>query len=246
MRSVSLPIRRTLLCLLASLPVIVAARPASVPEPEMARYRLGLLWRGPQWTPERTPRTDSIQVAHLANIGRMAEEGVLVGAGPFSGRGDLRGLFFFRADTTFDLASLVERDPAISSGRLRLELLTLNAPRGIGDGYHRRKAQGHADSMIAVTWVFLHRGPKWTSNVTPSVEKVLRRHREYTERLRREGELPFAGGIEGFGDLRGVFVFAGDSATARGLLDRDPAIEAGRFRAEIHSWWNAAGTLPGL
>lgn len=226
--------------------LLIPTDPGAQSEPEQARYRLGLLWRGPQWTAEQTPRTDSIQVWHLANINRMFEEGVLLGAGPFGSRTDLRGLFFFRADTSYDLAALVARDSAISSGRLRLELLSLLAPRGISEGFRRRRAQGLPDSMIVVTWVFLRRGPNWTANVTPAVEKLLRRHRDYTARLRDRGALPFAGGIEGTGDLRGVFVFAGDSAEARRLTDLDPAIRAGRFRAEIHPWWNAAGTLPGL
>lgn len=248
MRSVSIRTCFTRLVLLGLLLTVVAAKRerAPEPEPEPTRYQLGLLWRGPQWTPERTPRTDSIQVGHLANITRLFDEGLLVAAGPFGSQTDLRGLFFFRADTVFDLAAEVAKDPAIASGRLRLEWLTLLAPRGVGEQYRRRRARGLPDSMVVVTWVFLRRGPNWTSNVTPAVEKVLRRHRDYTARLREQGALPFAGGIEGMGDLRGVFVFAGDSAEARRLLDRDPAIEAGRFRAEIHPWWNALGTLPGV
>ena len=234
--------------LIASLlaPLLVAARPAAAPEPVPARYQLGLLWRGPAWTPERSPRTDSIQVEHLANIGRMFEEGVLVGAGPFGSATDLRGVFFFRADTTFDLGALVARDPAISSGRLRLELMPLVAPRGIGEGYRAAKAAGRRDSMIVVTWVFLRRGPNWTSNATPQVRKVLEKHRDYTARLRSEGRLPFMAGIEGTGDLRGVFVFRGDTSEARRLTDLDPAFRSGRFRAEIHPWWTALGTLPGF
>ena len=227
-------------------PLLLAARPAPVPEAAPVRYQLGLLWRGSAWTAERSPRTDSMQVAHLANIGRMFEERVLVGAGPFEGGADLRGLFLFRADTTFDLGALLARDPAISGGRLRLELMPLLAPRGIGEAYRAAKAAGRPDSMIVVSWVFLRRGPSWTSNVTPQVRKVLEKHRDYTAQLHAEGRLPFMAGIEGTGDLRGVFVFRGDTAEARRLTDLDPAFRSGRFRAEIHAWWTALGTLPGF
>jgi hypothetical protein len=37
------------------------------PMPGMVNYQFGLLSRGPSWTPERTPRTDSIQAGHMAN-----------------------------------------------------------------------------------------------------------------------------------------------------------------------------------
>ncbi len=234
-----------LLALLSAAPAEAARREAPA-EPAMTRYRLGLLWRGPTWTPERTARTDSIQAEHLANIGRMFDEGVLLGAGPFGSSTDLRGLFIFRADTTDDLGPLLARDPAIASGRLRLELVPLVAPAGISREFRRRRAAGLRDSMVVVSWVFLRRGPNWTANITPKVDRVLRRHRDYAAKLREEGRLPFAGGIEGTGDLRGVLAFRGDTTEARRLTDADPAIRAGRFRAEIHPWWNALGTLPGF
>ena len=79
-------------------PRATAAMPPGMPA--MAEYRFGLLTRGPGWTPGRTPATDSIQAGHMANIHRMAAEGVLLAAGPFVDGGDLRGVFIFGADTT--------------------------------------------------------------------------------------------------------------------------------------------------
>jgi len=73
--------------------VRASGAPAS---PAPVRYTLGLLVRGPAWTAERTPRTDSIQAGHRANIRRMWEHGALLAAGPFEDGGDLRGVFVFR------------------------------------------------------------------------------------------------------------------------------------------------------
>ncbi len=234
-----------LLAVLASSSALAArSKPAASPDP--IRYHLGLLWRGPAWTAERTPATDSIQVGHMANIERMVREGLLLGAGPFGSQTALRGVFFFRADTAYDLNAVVSRDPAISSRRLRLEMMPFIAPPGMSEAYWERNRAGLPDSMIMVSWVFLRRGPQWTSNVPPKVSKLLREHREYTAQLKADGHLPFAGGIEGTGDLRGVLIFRGDTTSARRLTDLDPAIKAGRFRAEIHPWWTGLGVLPGF
>ena len=214
------------------------------------RYQLGLLSRGPAWTPERTPRTDSIQAGHMANIGRMASQGALVAAGPFLNGGDLRGLFVFAPDAD-SLAGMLAGDPAIASGRLECRLSTWVAPSGLGDEYRQRRAahgregEGMPDSMVSFGWVMLHRGPKYDSRPTPAVEKLVRQHFEYTEKLRASGQLVYAGAIEGTGELRGVLVMQGDSAAVAHVVKADPAVKAGRFTPSILRWWTAWGTIPG-
>ena len=219
-------------------------------KPTTVRYQLGLLSRGPAWTPERTPRTDSIQAGHMANIGRMAERGALVAAGPFLNGGDLRGLFVFAPDAD-SLAGMLAGDPAIASGRLECRLSTWMAPPGLGNEYRQRRAargregEGMPDSMVSFGWVMLHRGPKYDSRPTPAVEKLVRQHFEYTEKLRASGQLVYAGAIEGTGELRGVLVMQGDSAAVARAVKADPAVKAGRFTPSILRWWTAWGTIPG-
>ena len=214
------------------------------------RYQLGLLSRGPAWTPERTPRTDSIQAGHMANIGRMASLGALVAAGPFLNGGDLRGLFVFAPDAD-SLAGMLAGDPAIASGRLECRLSTWVAPPGLGAEYRQRQAahgrerEGMPDSMVSFGWVMLHRGPKYDSRPTPAVEKLVKQHFEYTEQLRTSGQLVYAGAIEGTGELRGVLVMQGDSAAVARAVKADPAVKAGRFTPSILRWWTAWGTIPG-
>ena len=64
------------------------ARPEGMPE-DMEILFLGLLRRGPIWTPEVTPEVEALQEAHLANIERMRRSGELLVAGPFGDDGDL-------------------------------------------------------------------------------------------------------------------------------------------------------------
>ena len=100
----------------------VAAQDTEANLPKMAHYFVGLIYRGPTWSPEVTQEVQELQAAHLANIGRLVESGEMVLAGPFADDGDLRGLFFYNVDTLEAAQALVESDPAVKSGRLRVEL----------------------------------------------------------------------------------------------------------------------------
>jgi len=104
---------------------------AAPPEESMRMYVLGLLYRGDKWTPEKTEEAAKIQEGHMANIGRLAEEGKLILAGPFGGDGDLRGLFLFDATTVEEARALADTDPAVKAGRLRIDLIPWYGPKGI-------------------------------------------------------------------------------------------------------------------
>ncbi len=94
---------------------------AAPEEYEMTTYYVGFLYRGPRWSPDDTPERAKIQEGHMAHIRKMAETGKLVLAGPFLDDGELRGMFVFRVASLEEAKALAEQDPAVQSGRLRLE-----------------------------------------------------------------------------------------------------------------------------
>jgi uncharacterized protein YciI len=216
------------------------------PMPAMSSYHFGLLRRGPGWTPGRTPATDSIQAGHMANIQRMAEEGVLIAAGPLVDNGPIRGVFIFRQDSTARLRRLVARDPAVVSGRLVLDLFSWFAPAGIGEPYKRMAAEpGHRDSMVRLQLVLLRAGPKATREATPEAKALQQAHVAGIFRGLAAGELATAGPFSDGGDLRGVLVYRGDSTTAHRAALEDPAVKAQHLAIEMHPWLSAYGTMPG-
>lgn len=222
-----------------------AAEPPATPAPE--RYALGLIWKGPAWSPERTAHSDSVQAAHLANNRRMFEAGRLVAAGPCAGNPALRGIWVWRVDSLAEIPALLAGDPAIQERRLRVDVHRWIADAGIGDGYRAAHEEDPdlRDSMVTFSLALLRRGPGYASNLTPKVRKVLAAHAKYAAKLRREGALLLAGSIEGLGEARGVLVFATDSTATSRLLAADPAVKAGRFVPEIWKWWAARGIVPG-
>lgn len=88
----------------------------------------------------------------------------------------------------------------------------------------------------------LSKGPTWDPGESAEIQRIQEGHMANIRRLAAEGKLALAGPFEDAGDLRGLFVL--DAATmeeARALCDSDPAIAAGRLRAEIFAWWAPEG-----
>lgn len=94
-------------------------------------YVFGILVRGSKWTREQTEETKKLQEGHMANINRLAEAGKLVLAGPFYGDGDRRGIFIFKVDSIAEAQALTDTDPAVSAGRLKIELYRWRVPAGM-------------------------------------------------------------------------------------------------------------------
>ena len=93
---------------------------------DMAVYHVFLLKKGPTWSLESTPEIEALQEAHLANLRRLAEMGVLVLNGPlldsFATSGEIRGIGVLKTDTLQEAQELIVTDPMVKAGRLILEL----------------------------------------------------------------------------------------------------------------------------
>ena len=245
-------VARSALSLSVALAVaILAAHPAAgqLRAPDMSsmdRYVFGILSRGASWTPERTPRTDSIQAGHMANIRRMAALGALIGAGPFQGDGAMRGVFIFRDLPPDSIRKLCADDPAIRSGRLALELHPWMAPAGIGDAYRERAKQrpDKPDSMIAMPLVFLRAGKRSAAIDSTRRVALQRQHLDGIMGMLLSGELLSAGPFLDRGEIAGIGVFSTDSASAAARFENDPLVRAGELSVDTRVWWTAWGVMP--
>jgi uncharacterized protein YciI len=98
---------------------------------KFTRAYFGFLSRGDNWTPQKTPATEELQKAHLANIYRLAEMKKLVVAGPFGDNTPLRGIFVFRVASIDEARELAGPDPAVQAGRLKIDMHPWLVPDGI-------------------------------------------------------------------------------------------------------------------
>jgi uncharacterized protein len=65
---------------------------------------------------------DKLVAGHMENIGKLAESGKLVMAGPFFDDNDIRGIYVFDVDTLEKAKALTETDPAVKAGVFEFEM----------------------------------------------------------------------------------------------------------------------------
>lgn len=87
----------------------------------MKKYVMAFLKKGPK-RDQDSLTVIKLQEGHMANIQRMADEGMLILAGPFMDDGDLRGIYIFNLESVEEAEALTKTDPAIQAGRLIMEL----------------------------------------------------------------------------------------------------------------------------
>ena len=119
-----------LACLLV--PGVRAEEEAETDAPQMESYQLVLLVRGRNWTPEVTPELRELRKRHLAHLTALAQAGKIVIAGPFSEQDDerFRGLCLYRVGDVAEARRLAESDPAVVSGRLKVEVMNWWVEKG--------------------------------------------------------------------------------------------------------------------
>ncbi|HEX2060417.1 MAG TPA: YciI family protein [Thermoanaerobaculia bacterium] len=126
--------RSWLVLLFTCIVTVVAMAEGPAYDPELAKklgadergmrtYVLCILKTGPKDAEVQGDERKEIFAGHFANIGRLAEEGKLVVAGPF-GKNDkaYRGLYIFNVPTVEEAEKLVVLDPAVKAGVFVYEL----------------------------------------------------------------------------------------------------------------------------
>jgi len=96
------------------------AKSVGADERGMRKYVLVVLKSGPTKVPAGEKRTEMFK-GHMANIKRLASEGLLVLAGPLDGVDGWRGLFVFATPDIATAKTHVETDPVIVSGEMVAE-----------------------------------------------------------------------------------------------------------------------------
>lgn len=68
-------------------------------------------------------KRSELMAGHFGMINRLAEEGKLIVAGPFSEGGEFRGIYLFDVKTVEEARKLTETDPSIQQGYFKVEFI---------------------------------------------------------------------------------------------------------------------------
>ncbi len=228
------------LCLCAS--VIAASNSESI-------YYLVCLRPDPARTALPKDEGERMQAAHMANIQKMADDGVLVAAGPFDDTPvTISGIFVMKAASLGQAKAIAEGDPTVVGHRNLVDTFAWHGPPEIGTEYFRlhKSNPSTPENMQTRPFLMLYHGVAW-AKLAAKRASLLAAHEQFIEGLRKTGRLAAAGSVDdgGVQELAGIVVFRpGARAEAEAALIDDPAVKAGLLRVEPHMWWCADHVLP--
>jgi uncharacterized protein YciI len=234
------------ICALALAALLAGGVSAEPPAPGVAAlpYYVVFLRPNPARKPITQAERERIQAAHMANIHRMADGGILAAAGPMEDQPTtISGLFFFKAPSLEEARRIAALDPTVAEGRNTVDVHPWRGPEGLGDNYFKwKKEHPEAEDVMAAhaLCLLLRRTPSSENAPPPDKE-----HEAFMAALRGSGALAAAGTIDGDPTLAGLVIFKTDSfADAKHSIEQDPAVASGRLIPEFHRWWSADRVLP--
>jgi uncharacterized protein YciI len=93
--------------------------------------------------------------------------------------------------------------------------------------------------MVQFHMALLKKGPKWAGTTEQQRNQILQQHFANVMSMLASGQAVIAGPLRDDPNHAGIFVFRASSAgEARSWVDKDPAVQAGLFVAELHPWWS--------
>ena len=210
-------------------------------------YVFGFLRAHPERREIAQAEAMAIQKGHMAHLAKMAEEGILVSAGPLADSPDLRGVVIFRGITLEQARRAAEQDPAVAAKRLRVDAAPWRGPAGIGEAAAAwmKEHPGESLPMTKRTLMVYWKTPAAPAAFTGAAEKAAAaEHAEFIRGLRAAGEALAAGALRGSEEFVGVIVFASpDVAAAMKRCEADPFVKRGWVRPQAFVWYVAEATF---
>ena len=131
-------LRVAALIVLFSGSAVLADEKAGAPPPPAAStngrdgYQVVILRRGPKAADFTKAALQQMEGAHQAHLQQLMESGRLLVVGPFADQADtsFRGMCLYQAGSVAEARRLAEADPAVQSGRVRVEVMTWMTVQG--------------------------------------------------------------------------------------------------------------------
>jgi len=178
-----------------------------------------------------TEQVDSLQTAHLNNIGKLADEGILLAAGPFETGG---GIFIIHANSSEQAQEILSTDPAIAANRYKIEIFPFYVM--INELCEPRQP------YEMVTYQFI----RLKANPADSGEAAVpyRKNRTFLDELNNQNDFVVINGNFDFTNMNGILILdVKTKEEAEEIMKENPAVIENRITYEIKPLWIAKGTF---
>jgi uncharacterized protein YciI len=175
-------------------------------------------------------KIEQLQAAHLKNIQRLSDEGIMRAAGPFDGGG---GIFILQTEDMESAHNILQSDPAIQAERFKLEIFPLTIANN--------DLCGAKQPYEMVTYQFIRTiaNPDFNGDVAA----MSRENRMFMANLNNNNDFVVVQGMfsenyDGF-----LILDVKGAEEAERIIKKDPAVKKGQLNYEIKSLWIAKGTF---
>lgn len=173
-------------------------------------------------------KAEALQTAHLDNIEKLNQEGIIVAAGPFEGGG---GMFIMRASTMEEANEFLLTDPAIKAKRFILEIF----PFQFWNGGLCETSKPY--EMVNYQFCRLRTNQDSDLNVIQYDNRIF-----LADQFNNHDYLLCYGFFEDATEGFAIFNMA-DTAAAADVMNNHPAHIKGLINFEIKPLWIAKGTF---
>ena len=186
--------------------------------------------------PEAT--LEKMQSDHVGNLGRLYEKGLAFTAGPLGDNGFIRGIVILNVTTPEAVKECFLPDPFVQNGILDVQSFPCTANM---EAIHKPDMPFR---MIQHTFGVVMKGEHWKPLPKSSDADVMPRLLRSLKSLKRSGDLAVSGTLGDAGERLGVLLFrSSDIAQIQAKLTKDPAVQSGRIRVELHPQFFVAGVM---
>jgi hypothetical protein len=171
----------------------------------------------------------------------MWQEGLLVASGAVGDNSDLAAVLIFAGDQHELIDRRLAEAPLVKAGFVQAALGPWIAPVGIGDEYRKRVAANPGVPATMRTYQLVMLKAALGKLMEPEDQRGLIGQ---MDAMAKAGKLAIAGPVLEGSDLAWVFVFDADAEETDALTAANPAVKAGKMRAERHPWMVPDGVIP--
>ncbi|MFN0008614.1 MAG: YciI family protein [Planctomycetota bacterium] len=222
--------RFALLAMSTALMLMNAGCRSNEAAPQRESYVVAFLVSGPK-VKEKTPEErQTVQAAHMANIGKLVDENKMVIAGPFgrpSPDESMRGIFIFDTGDVARAREWTETDPAVQAGVLGMELSRIRTEARL-----RRALELYRESLAKAGGM---PGNDEMRGYAVVLAKSGERARQAMGGLRDAGKVVFEGDLDD--SPRGAYLAVLEASEADEAKTMLEPIAAGLGEHTVFPWW---------